>query len=261
MSHRPSKEELEAAARCQSKIQSIAQGAFIVAGSTLYAACGLIGRVPLMPKLVGTFAFASAGAYGSLSWSVRHCFEEFLTLDGSYLQEKLISILQNQPVIEPGTRAILEKYYYLESLYDDSGQGTSGIALRKREVLGVSLEKPRREEGSFSNYPDLSENADKSSLNSKDKVEPSSMTRAEDVSDSHLQGHRSNQTVIHDDAIEDPFKALLWGEAEQTRKAARKHTGRMRVLERREYNRARYLEWKAKRNASGWENQAEQTED
>ncbi|MCO5588785.1 hypothetical protein L7F22_042744 [Adiantum nelumboides] len=251
-----SKEEVEVTARCQSKMKSTCLQAFIVAGGALWSAAGFVGRVHLMPRLVGTFAVASLGAIYSLNWSVKHCFEEVLTLDGSRLQERLITILQYQAVLKPGTRAILEKHYYLEPLYDDSGQATPGVAFRKRQVAGENFEKLRREVGSFGKDPDLLKNADKTPPNLRDEVESSLTNKPEDNPDNHLQRHRSNHTVIHDDAFEDLFTPLLEGEAEdlsKIRRTAQKHTSKMGVLERREYNRARYLEWQAKRKSSEWD--------
>ncbi|MCO5591724.1 hypothetical protein L7F22_045716 [Adiantum nelumboides] len=213
-----SKEEVEVAARCQSKMKSTCLQAFIVAGGALWSAAGFVGRVHLMPRLVGTFAVASLGAIYSLNWSVKYCFEEVLTLDGSRLQERLLTILQNQAVLKPGTRAILEKHYYLEPLYDDSGQATPGVAFRKRSVAGESFETLRREVGSFGKDPDLLNNADKTPPNLRDKVESSLTNKPEDNPDNHLQRHRSNHTTIQDDAFEDPFMPLLGGEAEDLSK-------------------------------------------
>lgn len=252
--YKPSKEEIEIADRCRDRLKTVCVNAFLAAGSSLWLATG---RVQLLQRLIATFAGASAGALLSYNWAAGHCAEEFLAVDGGQLQKRLIAILQNEAVHKPHVRAILEKHYYVEPLYDDSGPATPGIVLRKREVAGVKAEEAIEEVDSFGRDLDPLKIANKTSLDPKeDVVEQSPTKKSEENRINVVQGHKSDDALTHEDLLKD----LLWSEAEASSKASgdgkasRKHTGKMGVLERREYNRARYLQWQEKQNASGWGN-------
>ncbi|KAH7352616.1 hypothetical protein KP509_19G054200 [Ceratopteris richardii] len=235
-----SKREIEAFEKCRNKGKSRIAETFLTAGTVLWA---VTGRLRLVERLAASFSGASIGAYLALRFSTNQCMEDLLGLEGSHVQERLAEVLRSHAIKYPSARKMLEKYYYLEPLYDDSGQETSSFALRKRETNGVSLHDSLESVDHYEKKPDgLREKAMLDSNNGFDVMPGKSLSN-------DSRDHAGNQLPTHDDGFGFP-----WNEAWETNNPVpdkmQKHKGRMTVLERREYNRARYLEWEEKRKAS-----------
>lgn len=249
-----SKEETEVLTKCNDRMKTYGIQAFLAAGSTAWA---VTGSLKLVQRLTATLVGATAGGMFLVKWSVGFCMKDILALEGSPVQERFAAILQKEAVRKPHLRSLLEKYYYLEPLYDDSGQNTMSIVMRKRETAGLCFEKPIREVDYSGEDLGTSQNVNKASTTKKlDEPAPKELEGNATINSSQVHG--SGHAHIHDEAFEDPFDMLWQSEPEEESsklvkgKAVDKRKAKIGVLERRERNRSRYLEMQEKRNTSGW---------
>lgn len=239
------KEEAEVLVKCSSRVKKHGIQGFIAAGSAVWS---VTGGFNLMQRLTATVAGAAAGAYLIAKHSVKPCIEDILALDGSHLQERLAAILQREQAHNVQIRTLLEKHYYLEPLYDDSSQDTPGVVMRRRELAGVGVEKPSVGEGHS--------DEDTYFLQKENRV-PELKQSAESVAMDNRRVHADGHAHMHVEGVEDPFDMLAWTEPEGDSsklavkgKASQRRKSKMGVIERREYNRMRYLQWQEKRSAS-----------
>eukprot|EP00250_Pteridium_aquilinum_P033509 c5762_g1_i1 orf=234-1100(-) len=249
-----SKEETEAIRNCSNRTKTYGVEGFL-AGCAVWSATG---SLKLMQRLIATLAGATTGAILMMKLSMTPCMEDILALEGSLVQERLAAILQKELGHKRHIRTLLEKYYYIEPLYDDSGEGTPSAFMRKRESAGVGFEKLSKEAVHFGEDSDLLKTLNKVSTTPKELVEPASKELVKPAPKESVE----NVTIDNsqrDEAFEDFFGTLLRSEPEEesskskvSGKASQKPKARMGVLERREHNRVRYLQWQEKRNASGW---------
>lgn len=232
------RDEMHVLMKCGNRMRKYGLEGFIAAGCAIWT---VTGRLNLLQRLTATVVGAGTGGFLTTQLSIKPCMEDILSLEGSRFQEELVAILQKEHAHSTKVRELLQKYYYLEPLYDDKSQGMPSVTLRKRQSTwqvfnDSSLEVWGQEE-------------DAKLLEHKSSEPSKSATSVEDSNLRIPAGH-VKKNVVENELFADPVDMLAWtgsveaSKFEKKENASQRRRSRMSVIERREHNRMRYLLWK-----------------